>query len=75
MVVVLPFERSTTMLFAGKEEVTEADLAGEPLVWHGDPSTQPTKRPLPNAGYPVRGVDEGPSPEAWTPFAMRQRSA
>ncbi|RMB85858.1 LysR family transcriptional regulator [Streptomyces shenzhenensis] len=44
--------------FAGKGEVTEADLAGEPLVWHGDPSTQPTKRPLPNAGYPVRGVDE-----------------
>ncbi|MCX4598210.1 LysR substrate-binding domain-containing protein [Streptomyces sp. NBC_01549] len=44
--------------FAGKKEVTEADLAGEPLVWHGDPSTQPTKRPLPNAGYPVRGVDE-----------------
>ncbi|MFE4678311.1 LysR family transcriptional regulator [Streptomyces sp. NPDC056723] len=44
--------------FAAKEEVTEADLAGETLVWHGDPSTQPTKRPLPNAGYPVRGVDE-----------------
>lgn len=44
--------------FAGKEQVTEADLAGETLVWHGDPSTQPTKRPLPNAGYPVRGVDE-----------------
>ncbi|MFE2473853.1 LysR family transcriptional regulator [Streptomyces mirabilis] len=44
--------------FAGKDEVTEADLAGEPLVWHGDQSTQPTKRPLPNAGYPVRGVDE-----------------
>ncbi|MGW7420183.1 LysR family transcriptional regulator [Streptomyces sp. NPDC054813] len=43
---------------AGKEEVTEADLAGESLVWHGDPSTQPTRRPLPNAGYPVRGVDE-----------------
>ncbi|MET8637680.1 LysR substrate-binding domain-containing protein [Streptomyces sp. NPDC004680] len=43
---------------AGKEEVTEADLAGEPLVWQGDPSTQPTRRPLPNAGYPVRGVDE-----------------
>ncbi|MFE4832110.1 LysR family transcriptional regulator [Streptomyces sp. NPDC056672] len=43
---------------AGKEEVTEADLAGEPLVWHGDSSTQPTKRPLSNAGYPVRGVDE-----------------
>ncbi|MET7528057.1 LysR substrate-binding domain-containing protein [Streptomyces sp900116325] len=44
--------------FAAKEEVTEADLAGEPLVWHGDPSTQPTKRLLPNAGYSVRGVDE-----------------
>lgn len=44
--------------FAGKQEVTEADLAGETLVWHGVPSTQPTKRPLPNAGYPVRGVDE-----------------
>lgn len=44
--------------FAGKDEVTEADLAGERLLWHGDPSTQPTKRPLPDAGYPVRGVDE-----------------
>ncbi|QTI87958.1 LysR family transcriptional regulator [Streptomyces sp. AgN23] len=44
--------------FAGKEEVTEADLTSEPLVWHGAPSTQPTKRPLRNAGYPVRGVDE-----------------
>src|SRR3954447_8602653 len=43
---------------AGKEEVTEADLAGEPLVWHADPSTQPTRRPHPNAGYRVRGVDE-----------------
>lgn len=43
---------------AGKKEVTEADLAGESLVWHGDPSTQPTERPFPNAGYPVRGVDE-----------------
>ncbi|MGW3313854.1 LysR family transcriptional regulator [Streptomyces sp. NPDC001073] len=43
---------------AGKEQVTEADLADEPLVWHGEPSTQPTRRPLPNAGYPVRGVDE-----------------
>ncbi|RFC78148.1 LysR family transcriptional regulator [Streptomyces sp. AcE210] len=53
-VAVLP----TGHRFAGKQEVTEADLAGETLVWHGDPSTQPTKRPLPNAGYPVRGVDE-----------------
>ena len=43
---------------AGKEQVTEADLAGEPLVWHGDPGTQPTRRPHPNAGYLARGVDE-----------------
>lgn len=43
---------------AGKEQVTEADLAGEPLVWPGDPSTQPTRRPHPDAGYLVRGVDE-----------------
>ncbi|MDH6624038.1 DNA-binding transcriptional LysR family regulator [Streptomyces sp. LBL] len=43
---------------AGKEQVTEADLAGEPLVWHADPSTQPTRRPHPNAGYRVRGMDE-----------------
>ncbi len=33
-------------------------LAGEPLVWHMDTSTQPTRRPHPNAGYLVRGVDE-----------------
>jgi DNA-binding transcriptional LysR family regulator len=43
---------------AGKEQITEADLAGEPLVWPGDASTQPTKRPHPDAGYLVRGVDE-----------------
>jgi DNA-binding transcriptional LysR family regulator len=43
---------------AGKEQVTEADLAGEPLIWHVDTSTQPTRRPHPNAGYLVRGVDE-----------------
>ncbi|MBK6012855.1 LysR family transcriptional regulator [Streptomyces sp. MBT53] len=43
---------------AGKEEVTEADLVGEPLVWHADPATQPTRRPHPNAGYLARGVDE-----------------
>jgi DNA-binding transcriptional LysR family regulator len=43
---------------AGKEEVTEADLAGEPLVWHADPSTQPTRHPHPDAGYLARGVDE-----------------
>lgn len=43
---------------AGKEEVTEADLSGEPLVWHADPSTQPTRHPHPSAGYVARGVDE-----------------
>jgi DNA-binding transcriptional LysR family regulator len=43
---------------AGKEEVTEADLTGELLLWHGDTNTQPTSRPHPNAGYRVRGVDE-----------------
>ena len=43
---------------AGKEEVTEADLAGEPLLWHADVSSQPTRRPHRNAGYLVRGVDE-----------------
>jgi DNA-binding transcriptional LysR family regulator len=53
-VAVLP----TGHRLAGKEEVTEADLAGEPLLWHADPSTQPTRRPHPNAGYLVRGVDE-----------------
>lgn len=53
-VVVLPAGHR----LAGKEEVTEADLAGEPLVWHADSGTQPTSRPHPNAGYVVRGVDE-----------------
>ncbi|MGW4485151.1 LysR family transcriptional regulator [Amycolatopsis sp. NPDC004368] len=53
-VVVLPAGHR----LAGKEEVTEADLAGEPLLWPADASTQPTKRPHPNAGYLVRGVDE-----------------
>ncbi len=43
---------------AGKEHITEMDLAGEPLLWHADPSTQPTMRSHPNAGYLVRGVDE-----------------
>ncbi len=43
---------------AGKEQITEADLAGEPLLWNADQSTQPTRRPHPNAGYLVRGVDE-----------------
>ncbi|MFJ5304416.1 LysR family transcriptional regulator [Streptomyces sp. NPDC088350] len=43
---------------AGREQIAEAELAGEPLVWHMDPTTQPTRRPHPNAGYLVRGVDE-----------------
>jgi DNA-binding transcriptional LysR family regulator len=43
---------------AGKEQITEADLAGEPVLWHADTSTRPTKRPHPDAGYRVRGVDE-----------------
>jgi DNA-binding transcriptional LysR family regulator len=43
---------------AGKEQIAEADLAGEPVLWPADASTQPTKRPHPDAGYRVRGVDE-----------------
>jgi DNA-binding transcriptional LysR family regulator len=43
---------------ADREQITEADLAGEPLVWHGDARTHPTKRPHPDSGYLVRGVDE-----------------
>ncbi|AGZ40621.1 LysR family transcriptional regulator [Actinoplanes friuliensis] len=42
--------------FAGKEQITEADLAGESLLW--PTSIQPTRRPHPDAGYRVRGVDE-----------------
>ena len=53
-VAVLP----TGHRLAGKEQITEADLAGEPLLWDSDSSTQPTRRPHPNAGYLVRGVDE-----------------
>jgi DNA-binding transcriptional LysR family regulator len=53
-VAVLP----TGHRLAGKEQITEADLAGEPLLWDSDTSTQPTRRPHPNAGYLVRGVDE-----------------
>ncbi len=54
LMVVLPAGHR----LAGKEEVTEADLAGEPLVWHADPSTQPTRRPQPDSGLRVRGVEE-----------------
>jgi hypothetical protein len=42
----------------GKEQIAEADLAGEPVLWDADTSTQHTKRPHPDAGYRVRGVDE-----------------
>ncbi|GLY29255.1 LysR substrate-binding domain-containing protein [Kineosporia sp. NBRC 101731] len=43
---------------AGKEQITEADLSGEPLLWSADAGTQPTRHPHPDAGYRVRGVDE-----------------
>lgn len=43
---------------AGKEAVTEGDLAGEPLIWHAGPSTHPSRRPHPDSGLRVRGVDE-----------------
>ena len=43
---------------AGKELLTEADLAGEPLIWHVDPHTQPTRHPHPTTGHFVRGVEE-----------------
>jgi DNA-binding transcriptional LysR family regulator len=54
LMVVLPAGHR----LAGKEEVTEADLAGEPLVWHAGPSTHPTRRPHPDSGLRVRGVEE-----------------
>lgn len=54
LMVALPADHP----LAGKEEVTEADLAGEPLIWHADPSTRPTRRPLPDSGLRVRGVEE-----------------
>src|SRR3954471_24857485 len=43
LMVVLPAGHR----LAGKEEVTEADLIGEPLIWHDEPSTQPTTRSHP----------------------------
>jgi DNA-binding transcriptional LysR family regulator len=54
LMVVLPADHR----LAGKEEVTEADLAGEPLVWHADAGTHPTTRPHPDSGLRVRGVEE-----------------
>jgi DNA-binding transcriptional LysR family regulator len=53
-VVVLPAGHR----LAGKEQVTEADLAGEPLIWHVDPHNQPTRHPHPTSGHFVRGVEE-----------------
>jgi DNA-binding transcriptional LysR family regulator len=43
---------------AGKDRITEADLAGEPLLGDPDTGTQRTGHPHPDAGYLVRGVDE-----------------
>ncbi|TQS47087.1 LysR substrate-binding domain-containing protein [Cryptosporangium phraense] len=43
---------------AGKEQIAEADLAGEPLIWPAGPSAQPTRRPHPDSGLRVRGVEE-----------------
>jgi DNA-binding transcriptional LysR family regulator len=54
LMVVLPAGHR----LAGKEEIAEADLAGEPLVWHADSSTHPTRRPHPDSGLRVRGVEE-----------------
>lgn len=54
LMVALP----TDHRLAGKEEVAEADLAGEPLIWHADASTQPTRRHHPDSGLRVRGVEE-----------------
>jgi DNA-binding transcriptional LysR family regulator len=54
LMVVLPAGHR----LAGKAEVTEADLAGEPLVWHAGPSTHPTRRPHPDSGLRVHGVEE-----------------
>ncbi len=53
-VVVLPADHR----LAGKDQVTEADLADEPLIWHVDPHTQPTRQRHPTSGHFVRGVEE-----------------
>jgi DNA-binding transcriptional LysR family regulator len=53
-VVVLPSDHR----LAGKDMVTEDELAGEPLIWHADPHLQPTRRPHPTSGHYVRGVEE-----------------
>jgi len=40
------------------EVQAKVGLAGEPLIWHVDPRTQPTRHPHPNSGHFVRGVEE-----------------
>ncbi|GAA1157301.1 LysR family transcriptional regulator [Kribbella jejuensis] len=54
LMVALPADHR----LAGKEEVSEADLDGEPVIWHADPGTQPTRRPHPDSGLRARGVEE-----------------
>ncbi|WP_280368680.1 LysR family transcriptional regulator [Nocardia wallacei] len=54
LMVALPADHR----LAGKEELAEADLDGEPVIWHADPSTQPTRRPHPDSGLRARGVEE-----------------
>lgn len=70
LMVVLPAGHR----LAYKEEVTEADLAGEPLVWHADASTQPTKRPHPDSGLRVRGVEEKLEHVAVEPWHLVRRA-
>jgi len=54
LMVALPADHR----LAGKEELAEADLDGEPVIWHADPSTEPTRRPHPGSGLRARGVEE-----------------
>ncbi|NUR99397.1 MAG: LysR family transcriptional regulator, partial [Kribbellaceae bacterium] len=54
LMVALPADHR----LAGKEVVSEADLDGEPLVWHADSGMQPTRRPQPDSGLRARGVEE-----------------
>jgi DNA-binding transcriptional LysR family regulator len=54
LLVALPTDHP----LAGKEEISEADLAGEPLIWHGDASTRPTRLPYSDPRLRVHGVDE-----------------
>ena len=53
-VAVLP----TSHRLAGKEELTEADLVGEPLLWHADTSTQPCGCPAASHKPPMKAAGE-----------------